>query len=78
MKRFVVCAVHRGTLLLPAKCPARVAAIYVQLIRVLLCAKESLYMKHTGEHTMTVLMEHASVYTMTNLMEHTGVNKMAV
>jgi hypothetical protein len=78
VKRVAVCVVHTGILLLPAKSPARVAVIYFQLMRFLVCAKESLYMKHTGKHTMTVLMEHASVYTMTNLMEHTGVNKMAV
>lgn len=56
MKRLVVSAVRTGKLLLPAKCPARVAVIYVQLMRVLVCVKESLYTEDTGEHTMAVLI----------------------
>jgi hypothetical protein len=77
VKRLVLCAVHTE-ILLPAKCPAGFAVIYVQLMRVFVCAKEFLNMEHTGEHTITVLMENTSVYTMTALMEHTGVQKMTV
>ena len=78
MERLVVCAVQTGLLLLPTKCSAIFAVIYFQLMRVLVCAKESLYMEHTDEHTMTALMEHTGVLRMVVLMEYTSVNKMAV
>lgn len=48
VERLVVCAVQTGLFLLPAKCPARISVIYVWLMRVLMCAKESLYIEQVN------------------------------